>query len=413
MPKPAPSLSGRMAVTSRLGGPGRGGTGVAFDKISSAASSPANCRQPRRLDYDRGNCVPSKMLAERSMRLRSAIGKQGRCRDMSSCAQLCRGQCYLRTPLVSRSGEADGHANMRLVESSQARPSSPAGACPSVERANYARCESLAFAVSLLASDLRAQTDTLVPPSAYAARRTKLRARCKRIIVPGRHLVGQHELPRQDADFWYLTGVESPYAVLVMSGGRTALFPPDTFEFAGAQFPHGGFGLSTRGVESAAKSSRARRRRRATDRHCGDVSVARLRHACSRDCRIGIDDSSANGRRFTLRTSRHRQAGDGRAADVARDRRPVSRSNHRRCHAAHSQTSAREGRVRDRGTARSGRHQREVYGHPDASPQAGHERSGSSRHSRGGVEATRRIARRVCAHHQQRSQGHDVLLARR
>jgi Xaa-Pro aminopeptidase len=103
----------------------------------------------------------------------------------------------------------------------------------------------LAFAVSLLASDLRAQTDTLVPPSAYAARRTKL-ARAvgsAAIIVPGRHLVGQHELPRQDADFWYLTGVESPYAVLVMSGGRTALFLPDTFEFAGAQFPMVDYGF--------------------------------------------------------------------------------------------------------------------------------------------------------------------------
>jgi len=97
----------------------------------------------------------------------------------------------------------------------------------------------LVLAASFAASDLRAQTDTLVPPSAYAARRTKL-ARAvgnAAIIVPGRHLVGQHELPRQDADFWYLTGVESPYAVLVMSGGRTALFLPDTFEFAGAQFP--------------------------------------------------------------------------------------------------------------------------------------------------------------------------------
>jgi Xaa-Pro aminopeptidase len=90
-----------------------------------------------------------------------------------------------------------------------------------------------------VAADVCAQTDTLVPPSAYAARRAKL-ARAvgnAAIIVPGRHLVGQHELPRQDANFWYLTGVESPYAVLVMSGGRTALFLPDTFEFAGAQFP--------------------------------------------------------------------------------------------------------------------------------------------------------------------------------
>ena len=94
-----------------------------------------------------------------------------------------------------------------------------------------------------------AQTDTLVPPSAYAARRARLvqLAGGAAIIVPGRHLVGAHELPRQDTNFWYLTGVESPYAILVMvpdrrpgspSGAmRTALFLPDSNQFAGAQFP--------------------------------------------------------------------------------------------------------------------------------------------------------------------------------
>ena len=94
-----------------------------------------------------------------------------------------------------------------------------------------------------------AQTDTLVPAAAYAARRERL-ARVTMpgvVLVPGRHLVGQHELPRQDADFWYLTGVESPYAVLAMAPDlrpgaargavRAMLFLPDTFEFAGAQFP--------------------------------------------------------------------------------------------------------------------------------------------------------------------------------
>ena len=96
---------------------------------------------------------------------------------------------------------------------------------------------------------LRAQGDSLVPPAAYAARRAAL----ARLVMPaaitvnGRHLVGQHELPRQDADFWYLTGVESPYAALVMAPDarpgaapgavRTVLFLPDTFEFAGAQYP--------------------------------------------------------------------------------------------------------------------------------------------------------------------------------
>lgn len=96
---------------------------------------------------------------------------------------------------------------------------------------------------------LRAQVDSAIPPSAYAARRAKLAALVTpaAIIVNGRHLVGQHELPKQDANFWYLTGVESPYAVLVMAPDtranaargamRTALFLPDSFEFAGAQFP--------------------------------------------------------------------------------------------------------------------------------------------------------------------------------
>ena len=49
---------------------------------------------------------------------------------------------------------------------------------------------------------------------------------------------------RQGPDFWYLTGVESPYAVLVMEQSPTApresrsyLFVPTEFQFAGGQFP--------------------------------------------------------------------------------------------------------------------------------------------------------------------------------
>jgi Xaa-Pro aminopeptidase len=55
------------------------------------------------------------------------------------------------------------------------------------------------------------------------------------------------ELLRQDPDFWYLTGVESPYAVLVMEQApssptalrdwRSYLFVPTQFQFAGGQFP--------------------------------------------------------------------------------------------------------------------------------------------------------------------------------
>ncbi|HVT41227.1 MAG TPA: Xaa-Pro peptidase family protein [Gemmatimonadaceae bacterium] len=99
------------------------------------------------------------------------------------------------------------------------------------------------------AQSLRGQSDMAFPPDVYAARRAKLVSQtgASALIVPGRYLVGAHELPRQDPDFWYLTGVESPYAILVMAPDqragaaagavRTALFLPDSFQFAGAQFP--------------------------------------------------------------------------------------------------------------------------------------------------------------------------------
>ena len=68
------------------------------------------------------------------------------------------------------------------------------------------------------------------------------------IVVPGRYLINPgDELVRQDPDFWYLTGVESPYAVLVLQqepvrpntlrGWQRLLFVPTQFQFAGGQFP--------------------------------------------------------------------------------------------------------------------------------------------------------------------------------
>lgn len=95
-----------------------------------------------------------------------------------------------------------------------------------------------------------AQSPVAFPKQVYAARRERLATQAAggAIVVPGRYLVGVHELPKQDANFWYLTGVESPYAVLVIAPDsrtgaakgalRTALFLPDSFQFAGAQFPH-------------------------------------------------------------------------------------------------------------------------------------------------------------------------------
>ena len=107
----------------------------------------------------------------------------------------------------------------------------------------------MAFASQLAARPSHAQSDVAFPREVYAARRTRLAAPLSNaaLILPGRYLVGVHELPKQDADFWYLTGVESPYAMLVMAPDhragaargalRTVLFLPDSLQFAGAQFP--------------------------------------------------------------------------------------------------------------------------------------------------------------------------------
>ena len=107
---------------------------------------------------------------------------------------------------------------------------------------------------SLVGAAAVAQSPVAFPKEVYAARREKLAATVNTmaagsaIIVPGRYLVGNHELPKQDSNFWYLTGVESPYSILVIAPDtranaakgalRTAIFLPDSFQFAGAQFPH-------------------------------------------------------------------------------------------------------------------------------------------------------------------------------
>ena len=86
---------------------------------------------------------------------------------------------------------------------------------------------------------LPAQSDVAFPPEVYAARRARLGAQIPGAvaIVPGRHMIADSGLGKQDANFWYLTGVESPYAILVMAPGRTALFLPEPYQFAGGQFP--------------------------------------------------------------------------------------------------------------------------------------------------------------------------------
>ena len=95
-----------------------------------------------------------------------------------------------------------------------------------------------------------AQSDIAFPLEVYVGRRAALLRQLPEavVVVPGRYLISPGDEPiKQDPDFWYLTGVESPYAVLVMEqepasatalrDWRSYLFVPTEFQFAGGQFP--------------------------------------------------------------------------------------------------------------------------------------------------------------------------------
>jgi Xaa-Pro aminopeptidase len=101
-----------------------------------------------------------------------------------------------------------------------------------------------------MAGPVAAQSDIAFPADVYAARRARLVSGLAGavIVVPGRYLISPGDEPiRQDPDFWYLTGVESPYAILVLAPApgasaatprwRSTLFLPTEFQFAGGQFP--------------------------------------------------------------------------------------------------------------------------------------------------------------------------------
>ena len=103
-------------------------------------------------------------------------------------------------------------------------------------------------AASLLLCTLASPVSAQESEAPYDARRDRLMAEVggAPVIVPGEYLIRAGGRGRQDADFYYLTGVHSPYAVLVMYTGtdasgattvRDALFLPEPFEFAGAQYP--------------------------------------------------------------------------------------------------------------------------------------------------------------------------------
>ena len=85
--------------------------------------------------------------------------------------------------------------------------------------------------------------DLAFDPAVHAGRRAQLMERTgnSAVILPGRYLARQDGLHNQDPNFWYMTGVESPYAILVMvpseDGRREVLFLPDTHQFAAANYP--------------------------------------------------------------------------------------------------------------------------------------------------------------------------------
>lgn len=87
-----------------------------------------------------------------------------------------------------------------------------------------------------------AQSDVAFAPEVYAQRRARLMEELQgAVIVPGADLTHRGEFDKQDPNFWYLTGVDSPYSIMVMipleGGVRSVLFLPTRFQFAGAQYP--------------------------------------------------------------------------------------------------------------------------------------------------------------------------------
>lgn len=90
----------------------------------------------------------------------------------------------------------------------------------------------------------RAQSDVAFPAEVYAERRARLMDRLDApAIVPSEYMIRHGGEKKQEPNFFYLTGVESPYAILYMEpdgagGVHEVLFLPGHREFAGAQYSH-------------------------------------------------------------------------------------------------------------------------------------------------------------------------------
>jgi Xaa-Pro aminopeptidase len=120
-------------------------------------------------------------------------------------------------------------------------PSTPAHVCPF---RTLVRASALVAACGIAgeAAPLRAQSDVAFPAEVYAERRARLVATLDApIIVPSEYMIRHGGEKKQEPNFFYLTGVESPYAILYLEpdgagGVRDMLFLPAHREFAGAQY---------------------------------------------------------------------------------------------------------------------------------------------------------------------------------
>jgi Xaa-Pro aminopeptidase len=108
------------------------------------------------------------------------------------------------------------------------------------------RIELIVVILLLLASarPASAQKDIAFPPEVYAERRARLMETLQTgtVILIGNDQIGVGSAGRQDPNFWYLTGVESPWAAMIITRAgdgsiRESLFLPNRDQFAGAQFP--------------------------------------------------------------------------------------------------------------------------------------------------------------------------------
>lgn len=124
----------------------------------------------------------------------------------------------------------------------------PAAPPPVALGGRVGRRRTLAVTVLLLTvaatSGAAGQSPGMAPPEAYAARRARLFEATggAPVIVPGEYMIRHGGALKQDPNFFYLTGVESPWALLVMTTAsdgsrRDVLFLPDEYQFAGAQYP--------------------------------------------------------------------------------------------------------------------------------------------------------------------------------